>query len=112
MAPGSYQLKWVRFLIRTGESADTIVRYVLENQEAFEKHLATVLLCDRDGRPIAVEVFKGNTIDHQTVRSQVAKLKERFGLRRVVFVSDHANAQHHEYCRFGALPQGHRTNTT
>jgi len=46
------------------------------------------LLCDRDGRPIAVEVFQGNTIDHQTVRSQIEKLKERFGLRRVVFVSD------------------------
>ncbi len=46
------------------------------------------LLCDRQGRPIAVEVFKGNTIDHQTVRAQIEKLKERFGLRRVVFVSD------------------------
>ncbi|MGH7716801.1 MAG: IS1634 family transposase [Vulcanimicrobiaceae bacterium] len=46
------------------------------------------LLCDREGRPIAVEVFQGNTLDHQTVRTQIEKLKERFGLRRVVFVSD------------------------
>jgi transposase len=46
------------------------------------------LLCDRAGRPVAVEVFEGNTIDHQTVLSQVAKLKERFELSRVVFVSD------------------------
>jgi transposase len=46
------------------------------------------LLCDHDGRPIAVEVFQGNTVDHQTVQSQIQKLKERFGLRRVVFVSD------------------------
>ena len=46
------------------------------------------LLCDRQGRPIAVEVFKGNTIDHQTVRAQIEKLKERFSLRRLVFVSD------------------------
>ncbi len=46
------------------------------------------LLCDREGRPIAVEVFKGNTLDHQTVQSQIEKLKTRFGLRRVVFVSD------------------------
>jgi transposase len=46
------------------------------------------LLCDHDGRPIAVEVFQGNTIDHQTVQSQIHKLKDRFGLRRVVFVSD------------------------
>jgi transposase len=46
------------------------------------------LLCDRAGRPIAVEVFEGNTLDHQTVLSQVEKLKKRFELSRVVFVSD------------------------
>jgi transposase len=46
------------------------------------------LLCDRAGRPVAVEVFEGNTLDHQTVLSQVKKLKERFELSRVVFVSD------------------------
>jgi transposase len=46
------------------------------------------LLCDRAGRPIAVEVFEGNTLDHQTVLSQVEKLKQRFELSRVVFVSD------------------------
>jgi hypothetical protein len=46
------------------------------------------LLCDRAGRPIAVEVFEGNTLDHQTALSQVEKLKKRFELSRVVFVSD------------------------
>jgi transposase len=46
------------------------------------------LLCDRDGRPVAVEVFKGNTLDHQTVLAQIEKLKGRFELNRVVFVSD------------------------
>ena len=46
------------------------------------------LLCDHEGRPIAVEVFQGNTLDHQTVQAQIEKLKVRFGLRRVIFVSD------------------------
>ena len=46
------------------------------------------LLCDKDGRPIAVEVFEGNTSDPSTVASQVAALKERFGLSRVVLVGD------------------------
>jgi transposase len=46
------------------------------------------LLCDRDGRPVAVEVFEGNTLDHQTVLAQIEKLKSRFELSRVVFVSD------------------------
>lgn len=46
------------------------------------------LLCDRDGRPVAIEAYKGNTIDSKTVQSQITKLKERFALDRAVFVSD------------------------
>jgi transposase len=46
------------------------------------------LLCDRSGRPVAVEVFEGNTLDHQTVQAQITKLKERFELSQAVFVSD------------------------
>jgi hypothetical protein len=46
------------------------------------------LLCDRQGRPIAVEVFQGNTIDLQTVNAQVIKLKDRFGVDGAVFVAD------------------------
>ena len=46
------------------------------------------LLCDKDGRPVAVEVFEGNSSDPSTVAAQVAKLKQRFGLSRVVLVGD------------------------
>jgi len=46
------------------------------------------LLCDNEGRPIAVEVFEGNTSDPMTVASQVSKVKERFGLERLVLVGD------------------------
>src|SRR5256714_12316483 len=46
------------------------------------------LLCDRHGVPIAVEVFKGNLLDHQTVKAQIEKIKQRFGIQRVVLVSD------------------------
>jgi len=46
------------------------------------------LMCDRDGRPIAVEVFKGNTADPATVATQVDKLRERFKLDRVILVGD------------------------
>jgi Transposase DDE domain len=46
------------------------------------------LLCDRDGRPIAVEVFDGNTGDPSTLGAQIDKLKQRFGLRHVVLVGD------------------------
>jgi len=46
------------------------------------------LLCDREGCPVAIEVFEGNTADPKTLSSQVQKLKLRFGLERVVMVGD------------------------
>ena len=46
------------------------------------------LMCTRDGCPIAVEVFDGNTSDPATLKAQIDKLKRRFRLRRVVLVGD------------------------
>jgi transposase len=46
------------------------------------------LLCAADGCPVAVEVFDGDTADPMTLANQVAKIKERFGLDRVVLVGD------------------------
>ena len=37
------------------------------------------LLCDAEGRPVAVEVFDGNTADPATVGAQIDKLRRRFG---------------------------------
>jgi transposase len=37
---------------------------------------------------VAVEVFEGNTGDPATVAAQVSKLRERFGLKRLVLVGD------------------------
>ena len=46
------------------------------------------MLCTREGLPIAVEVFDGNTADPSTLSVQVEKLKDRFGISRVVVVGD------------------------
>jgi hypothetical protein len=46
------------------------------------------LLTSKDGVPVAIEVFQGNTGDPKTVASQVSKVKDRFGLTRVVLVGD------------------------
>jgi transposase len=46
------------------------------------------LLTDQAGRPVAVEVYPGNTGDPATVGDQVDKLRERFSLSRVVIVGD------------------------
>jgi len=46
------------------------------------------VLTDVQGRPVAVEVYPGNTGDPSTVADQVETLKGRFGLERVVLVGD------------------------
>ena len=46
------------------------------------------LLCDAEGRPVAVEVFHGNTADPATVGAQIDKLRRRFGFSKVVLVGD------------------------
>lgn len=46
------------------------------------------LVTDAEGRPVAVEVFPGDTADPATVASAVDRLRGRFGLERVVLVGD------------------------
>jgi len=46
------------------------------------------LLCTREGLPVAVEVFDGNTADPSTLSVQVAKVKDRFAISHVVLVGD------------------------
>jgi transposase len=46
------------------------------------------LLCSADGCPVAIEVFAGNTADSKTLAAQIQKVRERFGVSRVVFVGD------------------------
>jgi transposase len=46
------------------------------------------LLTDKEGIPLSVEAFKGNTKDNKTLLSQIAKIKERFGVKYVTLVGD------------------------
>jgi transposase len=46
------------------------------------------VLTDGEGRPVAVSVYAGNTGDPTTVPDQVDKLRQRFGLLRLVLVGD------------------------
>lgn len=46
------------------------------------------LLTNGEGCPVAVEVFEGNTGDPTTLAAQVAKLKSRFELKRIILIGD------------------------
>ena len=46
------------------------------------------LVCEPQGRPIAIEVFPGGVHDDKTLQAQVEKLRLRFGIKTVVLVID------------------------
>ena len=46
------------------------------------------LVTDADGNPLRIEVFRGNTVDSQTVEEQILKLKNEFQADTVIFVGD------------------------
>jgi transposase len=53
-----------------------------------KKQIVIGLLTDDEGKPIAIEVFEGNTSDPQTVSAQIQKLAERFGVKDVTLIGD------------------------
>lgn len=46
------------------------------------------MVTDKEGRPVAVDVYPGNTADPTTVPDQVEKMKQNFGLERLILVGD------------------------
>ena len=52
------------------------------------------LLTNQVGCPVAVSVYEGNTGDAKTLMPQVKKLREEFGLERVVLVGDRGMISH------------------
>jgi hypothetical protein len=46
------------------------------------------LLCNKDGCPVAVEVFPGNTKDEATVLDKIKEIKQKYEIKNVIFVGD------------------------
>ena len=46
------------------------------------------LLCNAEGCPVAVQVYPGSTADPATIASQLATLRQDFGLKRIIIVGD------------------------
>jgi len=46
------------------------------------------LTCNRQGIPVAIEVFDGNTSDHNTFESAIKQARDVFGVEEVIFVGD------------------------
>jgi transposase len=50
------------------------------------------LLCDQEGRPVAIEVFPGGLHDDKTLPAQIEKLRARFGFDTLVVIVDRGMA--------------------
>ncbi|WP_341530641.1 hypothetical protein WKK05_15970 [Nostoc sp. UHCC 0302] len=46
------------------------------------------LLCNKEGCPISIEVFEGNTSDLTTFTQQIEKVRARFRIKQVIWVGD------------------------
>jgi transposase len=53
-----------------------------------KKQIVIGLVCTKDGCPVAVEVFRGNTNDGSTVQSIINDIKKKYGVSDFVFVGD------------------------
>jgi len=53
-----------------------------------KKQIVIGLICSREGCPIAVEVFRGNTGDSSTVLDKIRALKNVYGVEDAIFVGD------------------------
>lgn len=52
------------------------------------RQIALGLLTDKEGCPVAVEVFKGSTSDQLTVYDQVRTISKNYGIKNIVFTGD------------------------
>ncbi len=71
-----------------GRCCELAVRGYSRDGKAGRDQIEYGLTCDPQGRPVAVEVFAGNTADPSVFISAAASMRERFGLTDVVMVGD------------------------
>lgn len=72
----------------TGRKSTLIRHGYSRDHRGDQPQIVYGLLCDAAGRPIAIEVFPGNTADPTTFTRLVQQTRKRFGIERVVFVGD------------------------
>ena len=73
-----------------GREDNDLVLFGYSRDKKRGKEQIVIGLVMADGIPIYHEVWKGNTVDPETLESTVSVLKERFNIKNVVFIADRA----------------------
>jgi hypothetical protein len=88
LTPGGMVLYDLSSSWMEGHCCPLAARGYSRDHKAGKEQIEYGLTCDPEGRPIAVEVFAGNTADPTAFVSAAAAVRERFGLTDVVMVGD------------------------
>jgi hypothetical protein len=59
-----------------------------------KKQIVVGIICEEQGCPIWVDVFKGNTSDQTTVKQQLLNLRDKLGIKEFTFVGDRGMVTH------------------
>ena len=73
-----------------GREDNDLVLFGYSRDKKRGKEQIVIGLVMADGIPIHHEVWKGNTVDPETLESTISVLKERFSIKNVVFIADRA----------------------
>lgn len=87
-APGDLYLYDITSSYFEGETCPLAAYGYNRDGKKGKKQVVLGVVCDRDGCPIWLDVFKGNTSDQTTVKQELLNLTTRLGLEGFTFVGD------------------------
>ena len=70
------------------EDTDLVTYGYNRDKKRGKKQIVIGLICTKEGCPVAVEVFSGNTSDKTTVVDKIDEIKQRYGISDFIFVGD------------------------
>jgi len=93
-APGDLYLYDITSSYFEGETCPLAAYGYNRDGKKGKKQVVLGVICDRDGCPIWMDVFKGNTSDQTTVKRELLNLKSKLGLEGFTFVGDRGMVTH------------------
>jgi hypothetical protein len=88
LEPGGVVLYDLTSTYVEGEHCPLAKRGYSRDGKSGKQQIEFGLLTNVEGAPVAIEAFAGNTADPATFQGQVQKVRDRFGVREVVWVAD------------------------
>ena len=93
-APGDLYLYDITSSYFEGDKCPLAAFGYNRDQKKGKKQVVLGVICDQDGCPVWIDVFKGNTTDQTTVKQQLLNLKNKLGLENFTFVGDRGMLTH------------------